>query len=83
MAMGSPFSPEICNMFMEEPEENAISTFENKPIIWKRYVDDIFFIWPGNNHSIEEFYNQLNLYKMRPLNSSWNWNYRVVCRYSI
>jgi hypothetical protein len=46
---------------MEELEEKAISTFETKPIIWKRNVEDIFFIWPGNYHSIEEFYNHLNL----------------------
>jgi hypothetical protein len=59
--MGSPLSPVLCNIFMEELEEKAISTFETKPKIWKRYVDDIFFIWPGNYHSIEEFHTHLNL----------------------
>jgi retron-type reverse transcriptase len=43
MAMGSPLSPVLCNIFMEELEEKAVSTFETKPILWKRYVDDIFF----------------------------------------
>ena len=61
MAMGSPLSPILCNIFMEELEENAISTFETKPLVWKRYVDDIFFIWPGDEQSIKKFHEHLNI----------------------
>ena len=60
MAMGSPLSPVLCNIFMEQLEEKAISSFKTKPLVWKRYVDDIFFIWPGDEHSIKTFHDHLN-----------------------
>jgi hypothetical protein len=45
---------------MDELERKAVSTFETKPILWKRYVDNISFIWPGNERPIEEFHDHLN-----------------------
>jgi predicted GIY-YIG superfamily endonuclease/flagellar basal body rod protein FlgC len=61
MAMGSPLSPVLCNIFMEQLEEKAIATFQTKPLVWKRYVDDIFFIWPGDEHSVKTFHDHLNM----------------------
>ena len=41
--MGSPVSPIVANLFMEDLEQRAIETApsECKPRLWKRYVDDI------------------------------------------
>jgi hypothetical protein len=36
MAMGSPLSPVLCNIFMEELEEKAILSYKTKPLVWKR-----------------------------------------------
>ncbi|XP_071959853.1 uncharacterized protein [Antedon mediterranea] len=48
MAMGSPCSPIVANLFMEWLENEAITTAHTniKPRIWKRYVDDIITIIP-------------------------------------
>ena len=42
VAMGSPVSPIVVNIFMEDLEQRAIATspVECRPRIWKRFVDD-------------------------------------------
>ena len=42
--MGSPISPLIANLFMEEFEVEALSTCPHPPSLWLRFVDDIFVI---------------------------------------
>ena len=39
-AMGSPVSPIICNLYMEDFEQKAIATTEHPPLWWSHYVDD-------------------------------------------
>ena len=41
-AMGSPISPLIANIFMEEFEVKALQSSPNPPSMWLRFVDDTF-----------------------------------------
>ena len=43
-AMGSPVSPIVCNLYMENYEERALATVPHPPRIWKRYADFTFTV---------------------------------------
>ena len=46
LAMGSPLSPVLANIYMEYFEEMALGSTSLKPYMWLRYIDDIFILWP-------------------------------------
>jgi len=60
VAMGSPLSPIIANLFMEDFETRTIESFPLKPKLWKRFVDDTFIIWPHGKEKIIIFLQHLN-----------------------
>ena len=41
--MGSPVSPVIADIFMEDLEEKAFATYEELRL-WRRFVDDVIAI---------------------------------------
>ena len=57
-AMGSPLSPIIANIYMEEFETKALSTAPNPPNLWKRFVDDTFVVIKTSHR--EEFFKHIN-----------------------
>ncbi|XP_046395746.1 uncharacterized protein LOC124163008 [Ischnura elegans] len=60
VAMGSPLSPTIANFFMEDFEEKALSSAPLKPLLFLRYVDDTFVVWPHGRRSLDEFFDHMN-----------------------
>ncbi len=59
-AMGTKMAPAYANIFMAELEEKLLNDYTKKPILWKRYIDDILCIWPGPPSEIQTFINYLN-----------------------
>ena len=57
-AMGSPISPIVANLFMEDLEIKAIRTSKTPPKIWRRFVDDNFTIIKKENRN--NFLQHLN-----------------------
>ena len=57
-AMGSPISPIVANLFMEDLEVQAIRTSPTPPSLWKRYVDDTFTVIKKEDRS--SFLQHLN-----------------------
>jgi len=58
--MGSALSPVIANLFMTYFETEALANATLTPKLWKRYVDDIFIIWPHGLHHLTSFLTYLN-----------------------
>ena len=43
--IGTKFVLPFSILFMAESEETILEKVDNKPYLWWRYIDDIFFIW--------------------------------------
>ncbi len=59
-AMGTKMAPSYANIFMAELEEELLDNYPIKPILWKRYIDDILCIWPGPPSELDQFMLYLN-----------------------
>ena len=62
VAMGSPLSPILANIYMEYFESVLLITIPEhlRPSLWVRYVDDIFAIYQHNDDAFQEFFDLLN-----------------------
>ena len=56
--MGSPISPIVANLFMEDFETKAINTAQYPPKIWKWYVDDTCVVMDSARK--EDFLQHIN-----------------------
>ena len=57
-AVGSPISPIVANLYMEDLETKAIQSSPNPPSFWRRFVDDTLTIMKSSQ--VESFLNHLN-----------------------
>ena len=57
-AMGSPVSPIVCNIYMEDFEDIALSTAPNPPFLWMRYVDDVIAV--SHEYFVDELFAHIN-----------------------
>ena len=60
VAMGSPLSPVVANLFMEDFESKALSSALHQPKLWKRFVDDTCVVWPHGREELDRFFIHLN-----------------------
>ena len=58
--MGTRMAPLYANLFMGAFEENALHGAPHKPLLWWRYIDDIFLIWTHGHDKLTEFISTLN-----------------------
>ena len=59
-AMGKTFAPRYADIFMAKWEREALAKTPHKPLIYKRYLDDIFMVWTLGKTAFEEFFHTLN-----------------------
>ena len=58
--MGKKFSGSLANLFMSNWESKCLQSFPIKPLLWKRYQDDIFGVWPASINSLHHFLDHAN-----------------------
>jgi hypothetical protein len=59
-AMGTRVAPSFANIFMADFEEKYVYTYPVQPLVWLRYIDDIFMVWPYSRESLDTFLQHLN-----------------------
>ena len=59
-AIGTKFAPPYACLFMDTIETTFLQTQELQPLVWFRYIDDIFFMWTDIEQEIQTFLHSLN-----------------------
>ena len=59
-AIGTKFAPANANLFMTRLEERLLNASPDKPLVWMRFIDDVFFIWTHGEEKLKFFINHLN-----------------------
>ena len=59
-AMGTKVAPSFANLFMADFEDKWVYTYETRPPVWLRYIDDIFLVWENGTDGLKIFLDHLN-----------------------
>ena len=59
-AMGTAAAPNYANVFMDRFETKVLQNWPLKPLLWLRFIDDIFMVWTHGEDKLEEFITYLN-----------------------
>ena len=62
--MGMTMVPALASIVVAHYEEKYRNQLHQKPLVWKRYIDDVLTIWPYSKLDFQNFYNGLNLYTL-------------------
>ncbi|CAF3225361.1 unnamed protein product [Rotaria socialis] len=60
VAMGSPLAPILANLWLQKIEQKLNKFSKNRPVIWLRYVDDIFCLFDISEIKVLEFHSKIN-----------------------
>ena len=58
--MGKRFAPGLANLYLRKFDQAAQHDFRINPLLFFRFLDDIFFIWPGDEESLLEYGKFIN-----------------------
>ncbi|XP_029427730.1 uncharacterized protein LOC115073442 [Rhinatrema bivittatum] len=60
--MGSPMAPSVAGLYVAQFENQYVyhSVWYPYVKIWKRYIDDLFFVWSGGSSELDRFMLFLN-----------------------
>nr|XP_048706612.1 uncharacterized protein LOC125636878 [Caretta caretta] len=59
-AMGTCMAPQYAHIFMADLEKCFLSSRPLTPLLYLRYIDDIFIIWTHGKEALEEFHHDFN-----------------------
>ena len=69
-AMGTKMAPSYAIIYMAHLEESFLEQQETKPMVWLRYIDDIFMIWTHGEEKLNTFFTAFNNFAP-PIKLDW------------
>ena len=62
--MGKKYAPALANLYLLDFDPAVMRGIQIgskliKPFLYKRYLDDVFFLWPGTTEELNVFENYL------------------------
>ena len=59
--MGTKMAPQYANIFMANLEEKVLQNIHiNKPLLYLKYIDDIFLLWTHGEEELLRFHKDFN-----------------------
>jgi len=59
-AIGTKMAPSYAILFMAYLEEKILKSCLHKPLVWWRYIDDVFLLWEHGEDSLKLFLEHIN-----------------------
>ena len=59
-AIGTKFAPPYACIYMDGVEQEFLKTQELQPLLWLRFIDDVFFIWTHGKEELKKFMENFN-----------------------
>ena len=59
-AIGTKCAPPYSILFLADLEEKLLRSYDCKPSVWWRYIDDVFLIWTHGEEDLQRFIDYLN-----------------------
>ena len=73
--MGTKMAPSYANLFVGNFEQKSLAAATHSPLIWWRYIDDIFLLWTHGEEKLNDFITYLNnLHPTITFTSSFSYN---------
>ncbi|XP_078095826.1 uncharacterized protein LOC144510206 isoform X2 [Mustelus asterias] len=61
-AMGTKFAPQYANIFMHRFEQDFFTARDLQPMLYTRYINDIFFLWTHGEQSLKQLYDDIKFH---------------------
>jgi len=58
--MATKMAPAYANIFMGDLEDKLLEGYHTTPIVWKRYIDDVFCVWRDPAQDLKRFIEYLD-----------------------
>ena len=60
LAMGTKLAPALATLVMAEVEQEFMAGEVLRPLLWRRYIDDILMFWSHSKKEFTDFFRRLN-----------------------